>query len=51
MFRGLPQFERRYTLVGLRPEPPPFDWAAFWDFLQKASLVVGLVVALRQLSE
>jgi hypothetical protein len=51
MIRPLPRFGCGYRLVELRPEPPPIDWAAFWDFLQKASLLLGLAVTIRQLSK
>ncbi len=35
----------------IRAQPPPVDWASFWDFLQKTSLILGLVAAIRSLSE
>jgi hypothetical protein len=41
----------RYPIRVIRPQPPPVDWAKFWEFLQKASLILGLVVAIRSFSE
>jgi len=34
------------------PKPqPPQQGASFWDFIQKASLLAGLMLTLRSLSE
>jgi hypothetical protein len=51
MIRLFPRFGCVYGPIESRPQPLPIDWAAFWDFLQKVSLVLGLVVVVRQLSE
>jgi len=51
MTRQFPRPMRVNGPVGLGQEPPQFDWASFWDFLQKASLLLGLALTIRTLSE
>jgi hypothetical protein len=43
---------RRFPRFGVeRSQAPPPDWAAFWDFVSKVSLILGIVAAIHSLSE
>jgi hypothetical protein len=43
---------RRFPRFGVeRSQAPPLDWAAFWDFVSKASLILGIVAAIHSLRE